>query len=247
MDDIAETDLTEGQPAEDPAEIEEPDEIDRDIDSLDTEVQDLIDAILEESGETLRLAARYDRDDYEVVYAREDVTDGFSEPELANRVETFVMQGLGEPGQEQSLYDFGALEPEYTEYEKKDRRPHPGRGVDRSRVHVRPEDEVTRRTRREVLLSLSPPTFPSPTVAFPDGRPSRPSVLRTGTHQNSVHRRGPKSPPRTRSSGASSPSRTSTIASNNCMNVSSTSLLPLFVSSVYAPTPSTTRSRPLTT
>jgi hypothetical protein len=110
MDDIAETDLTEGEPAEDVAGIEDPDEIDRDIESLDTEVQDLIDAILEESGETLRLAARYDRDDYEVVYARDDVTDGFSEPELTSRIETFVMQGLGEPEQEQSLYDFGALD-----------------------------------------------------------------------------------------------------------------------------------------
>jgi hypothetical protein len=110
MDDISETDLTDGEPAHDVEEIDDPDEIDRDIDSLDTSVQELIDAILHESDETLRLVAHYDSDDYEVVYARDDVTRGFSEAELTARVETFVMQGLGEPEQEQSLYDFGALD-----------------------------------------------------------------------------------------------------------------------------------------
>jgi GGDEF domain-containing protein len=113
MDDISETDLTDGDAVDDVERIDDPEEvdgIDRDIDSMDDQVRELIDAILDDSDETLRLVARYDGDEFEVVYAREDVTAGFTEPELAGRVKTFVMQGLGEPDQEQSLYDFGRLE-----------------------------------------------------------------------------------------------------------------------------------------
>jgi glutamate mutase epsilon subunit len=118
MDDISETDLTDGEPAEEVADIEAPDEIDREIDTLNTEVQDLIDAILEKSDNTLRLVARYDGNDYEVVYARDDVTEGFTEAELTARIETFVMQGLGEPEQEQSLYDFGTLDATFRWYDE---------------------------------------------------------------------------------------------------------------------------------
>lgn len=104
MDDLSETGLTDGET------VSEPDEIDRDVASLDDEVRALIDAILAEGDETLRLVVRYAGDDYEVVYARDDVTAGFTESELAARVETIVMQGLGDPDTEGALYDFGALD-----------------------------------------------------------------------------------------------------------------------------------------
>lgn len=110
MDDIAETDLTDGDPVGDVAEIEDPTEIDRGIGSVSEGVRELIDAVLTENGDTLRQIVHYDGDEYEVVYAREDVTDGFTERELTSRVETFVMQGMGEPERERSLYDFGALD-----------------------------------------------------------------------------------------------------------------------------------------
>lgn len=105
MDDVSATDLTSGDVTE-----VNPAEIDRDIESLDEEVRELIDAILAESDERLRLIVSYDGDDFELVYAREDVTDGFTEQELTTRVETVVMQSLGEPETEGPLYDFGALD-----------------------------------------------------------------------------------------------------------------------------------------
>lgn len=110
MDNIEETELAGGHVVDNASDVAEPDEIDRDVDSLDEPVRELIDRILEEGGDTLRLVARYDRGDYEVVYARDDVTEGFSEPELTTRVETFVMQGMGEPEREGTLYDFGELD-----------------------------------------------------------------------------------------------------------------------------------------
>jgi hypothetical protein len=77
---------------------------------LDSEVRGLIDALRAETEASLRLAIRYTADEYEVLFAREDVTEQFPDPELEQRVETLVMKGLGDPPQETSLFDFGNLD-----------------------------------------------------------------------------------------------------------------------------------------
>lgn len=113
MDDVSDTELTDGEPVEDVASVEEAaavDEIDREIDGTDEEVQELIDAVLADSSDNLRLIVRYDGDEFEVVYARGDVTDGYTEQELETRVKSFVMQGMSEIETDGPLYDFGQLE-----------------------------------------------------------------------------------------------------------------------------------------
>lgn len=105
MDDIEETGLA------DDAAVEVGDVgLDSDIDSLDENVRELIDTILADRDDALRVIVRYGGEDHEVVYARSDVTDGFTEAELATRVRTFIMQGLSEPEQDGPLYDFGELD-----------------------------------------------------------------------------------------------------------------------------------------
>ena len=91
-----------------------PDELDEfeesEIDDVDDDVRDLIEDLRAESDASLRLAVRYTADDYEILFAREDVADQFPGPELEQRVETLVMKGLGDPPQENTLFDFGSLE-----------------------------------------------------------------------------------------------------------------------------------------
>lgn len=115
MDDIGETELAD-EPAEEPGRVTDADEIDRDLQSMSRDAQELIDALLDD--DRLRVIVRYDGDDPEVVYARDDVTDGFTEPELATRVQTFVMQGLSEPDHDGALYDFGGLDATVRWYEE---------------------------------------------------------------------------------------------------------------------------------
>jgi len=91
-----------------PEELEEFEE--SEIDDVDEGVRDLIEDLRAESDASLRLAVRYTADDYEVLFAREDVAEQFPGPELAQRVETLVMKGLGDPPQENTLFDFGSLE-----------------------------------------------------------------------------------------------------------------------------------------
>ena len=102
------TDTSPDVPEDPPDELEAFDE--SELDDVDEAVRDLIDDLREESGASLRLALQYTADDYEVLFAREDIANQFSGPELEQRVETLVMKGLGDPPQENTLFDFGSLE-----------------------------------------------------------------------------------------------------------------------------------------
>lgn len=102
------TDPTPDVPADPPADFDALDE--SELDDVDGDVRDLIEDLRAESDASLRLAIRYTADDYEVLFAREDVADQFPGPELGQRVETLVMKGLGDPPQENTLFDFGSLE-----------------------------------------------------------------------------------------------------------------------------------------
>jgi hypothetical protein len=84
---------------------------------VDSEVRNLIEALRTETDAALRLVVRYTADDYEVLFAREDVTDQFPGAELRERVETLVMKGLGDPPRESTLFDFGSLDATVRFYE----------------------------------------------------------------------------------------------------------------------------------
>lgn len=77
---------------------------------VDSEVRALIDELEAETDSSLRLVVRYEADDYEVLFAREDIAAQFPGPELQERVETLVMKGLSDPPQESTLFDFGSLD-----------------------------------------------------------------------------------------------------------------------------------------
>jgi len=91
-----------------PDELGEMDE--SELDDVDDDVRRLVEQLRDETDSALRLAVRYTADDYEVLFAREDVAAQFPGPELAARVETLVMKGLGDPSQEGALFDFGTLD-----------------------------------------------------------------------------------------------------------------------------------------
>jgi len=94
--------------ADPPADLDGMDETE--LDDVDEDVQPLIEELREETDASLRLAIRYTADDYEVLFAREDVAESFSPAELETRVETLVMKGLGDPATESALFDFGTLD-----------------------------------------------------------------------------------------------------------------------------------------
>lgn len=77
---------------------------------VDSDVRDLIEALRAETDAALRLVVRYTADDYEVLFAREDIAAQFPGPELRERVETLVMKGLSDPPREHTLFDFDSLE-----------------------------------------------------------------------------------------------------------------------------------------
>ena len=77
-----------------------------------------VEEVRRESDESLRLVVQYTADDYEILYAREDVFEQFAGHELERRVETLVMKGLGDPPEEDALHDSGRLEATLRFYEQ---------------------------------------------------------------------------------------------------------------------------------
>jgi hypothetical protein len=75
------------------------------------EVRDLVESLRERDDldASVRLIVRFEGDEYDVAYVREDVDRQYTDAELEARIETLVMKGLGDPPREQSLYDFGSL------------------------------------------------------------------------------------------------------------------------------------------
>jgi hypothetical protein len=81
-----------------------------DAEDLDDEAKELVDAILDGSGDTVRMAIQYSGDEYDLLFVREDVEAQFSEAEMAERVKTLMFKGLGDPVEESALFDFGHLD-----------------------------------------------------------------------------------------------------------------------------------------
>ncbi|MFC7027445.1 hypothetical protein ACFQJ5_07350 [Halomicroarcula sp. GCM10025324] len=86
------------------------DDVSGDAEDLDDEAKELVDAILDGSGDTVRMAIQYSGDEYDLLFVREDVEAQFSEAEMAERVKTLMFKGLGDPVEESALFDFGHLD-----------------------------------------------------------------------------------------------------------------------------------------
>ena len=88
-----------------------------DVHDLDEDVQDLVDALRDHTDASLRTAIRYSGDEWSLLFAREDIVERYSEPELEDRVEALVVKGIGDPPREESLHDFGRLDAVFRWYD----------------------------------------------------------------------------------------------------------------------------------
>jgi hypothetical protein len=81
-----------------------------DAEDLDEDARALLDAILDGSGDSVRMALQYSGDEYDLLFVRDDVGAQFSDAEMAERVKTLMFKGLGDPVEESALFDFGHLD-----------------------------------------------------------------------------------------------------------------------------------------
>lgn len=110
-------DASAGSPANLDEELEDPpDDLDEELDdaadeldSLDPEVRDLVESVRDDDG-TLRLAVRYEGQEVEPLFVRDDVRRQYGPPELRQRLEELALKGLGDPTRDEPLYDFGSLD-----------------------------------------------------------------------------------------------------------------------------------------
>ena len=99
------------EPATDPEALdEELAEYEGALDDVDSEMRELVAALRAETDRSLRLAVQYSGEEWDLVFAREDVRERYVEAELERRVETLVLKGHGDPPEEASLRDFGTLD-----------------------------------------------------------------------------------------------------------------------------------------
>jgi hypothetical protein len=75
----------------------------------DTKLRGLVEELHETVEASLRLAFRYEGEDYEIVHVADGVDAQYTDAELEERVKTLLLKALGDPPHEQSLYDFGEL------------------------------------------------------------------------------------------------------------------------------------------
>lgn len=75
----------------------------------DEALRSLVADLRENTDASLRMVFRYEGEEYDLVYVRDDVREQFPEPHLQQRVETLMMKGLGDPQSQSALHDFGEL------------------------------------------------------------------------------------------------------------------------------------------
>lgn len=86
------------------------DEADEAIEAVeDGSLRGLVAEIHENVDASLRLAFRYEGEEYDLVDVSDAVDAQYTDAELEERVKTLLMKALGDPPREQSLYDFGEL------------------------------------------------------------------------------------------------------------------------------------------
>ena len=87
------------------------DEADEAIEAVeDGKLRGLVAELHENVDASLRLAFRYEGEDYDVVHVSDAVDAQYTDDELRERVKTLLMKALGDPPREQALYDFGTLQ-----------------------------------------------------------------------------------------------------------------------------------------
>ncbi|MBX0286173.1 hypothetical protein EGH22_07525 [Halomicroarcula sp. F28] len=91
------------------SDIDDLETIDEETPSMPAEARDLVEAIRDDTADTLQLAVRYSGEGYDIVYLRADIDEQFSDPELEEQVETLMLKGHGDPPQEGALFNFGSL------------------------------------------------------------------------------------------------------------------------------------------
>jgi hypothetical protein len=68
-----------------------------------------VETLRAQTDDSLRLVVRYEGDEQEVLYRRQDVAETLDGDALDDRVQTLVLKGLGDPPEEEQLADFGSL------------------------------------------------------------------------------------------------------------------------------------------
>ncbi len=98
-------------PSDPPQDLdEELTEFEDDLDDVDPEARDLIEALRDADDASLRLAAQYSGDDATLLFVSEAIDARYADHELEARVEALVVKGLGDPPREEQLHDFGRLD-----------------------------------------------------------------------------------------------------------------------------------------
>ncbi|WP_224448306.1 hypothetical protein [Haloprofundus salilacus] len=85
-------------------------DLDEEGETLSEPLQDLVEALREDNAEGLRAVARYDGDDHQILYLRDDLRERFSDDEIRRRAKTLVMKGLADPRTDTELDDYGELD-----------------------------------------------------------------------------------------------------------------------------------------
>lgn len=75
----------------------------------DRRLRGLVEELHENVDASLRLAFRYEGEDYDLVHVSDAVNAQYTDDELRERVKTLLLKALGDPPREQALYDFGEL------------------------------------------------------------------------------------------------------------------------------------------
>lgn len=74
-----------------------------------TNADPIVDQLRSEHGSSLRAVATYDRDHYELQYARQDVRTGYSTEEMDEIYDDIVLQDIEHPVHEDLFDDMGAI------------------------------------------------------------------------------------------------------------------------------------------
>jgi hypothetical protein len=72
--------------------------------------QSLVERYRKITPDGLRLAIRYEGDDHEVVYVRDDVAEMYSPEELEEKVKQLVVEGLSAPPAQEQFRLFGEMD-----------------------------------------------------------------------------------------------------------------------------------------
>lgn len=73
-------------------------------------LREFVRALRTQSDDAVQLVVRYQGDEHELLYARDDVREACTDAELDERAKTLALRGMGDPPREPELSDLGRLE-----------------------------------------------------------------------------------------------------------------------------------------